>query len=418
MLMNTENAVIADFHVHSRFSMATSRKMDLENMVVAAQHKGIDLLATGDFTHPEWMNEIQQKLVPAESGWYRLKPEIESRLVERIPETCRSPVRFMLVGEISCIYRQGGKVRKGHYLIFMPHIEAAKRFCARLSQYGNLCSDGRPILGISAVQLLEMVLEQATEAFVVPAHIWTPWFSLFGSKSGFDSVEECFGDLSDQIFALETGLSSDPPMNRAISGLDRFTLISNSDAHSPAHLGREANVFYGERSFSGIRKALDGTRPDDFAGTIEFFPEEGKYHHDGHQACHIRSHPNQSLQWENRCPVCGKPLTIGVLNRCLSLSDREANDCSKLPFTYSIPLLEIISQLTGRGVHTKTVQNAYFSLLSKLGPELDILHRKTVSEIEEKADPSLAHAIANMRNRNVHIEPGYDGVYGQIIVKI
>jgi uncharacterized protein (TIGR00375 family) len=390
--------------------------MDLENISIAAQHKGIDIVATGDFTHPEWMNEIQQKLVPAESGLYRLKPEIELQLIERIPESCRSPVRFMLVAEISCIYKQAGKVRKGHYLVFMPNIEAAKRFCDRLSQCGNLCSDGRPILGISAVQLLEMVMEQTTMAFVVPAHIWTPWFSIFGSQSGFDSVEECFGDLSNQIFALETGLSSDPLMNRAISGLDRFTLISNSDAHSPEHMGREANVFCGEISFAGIRKALDGTRPQDFWGTIEFFPEEGKYHYDGHKGCNVCCHPNQSHQWNNRCPVCGKSLTIGVLNRCFSLSDRKTDNCQDIPFVYSVPLLEIISQLTGRGVHTKTVQHAYFSLLSKIGPELDILHWKTISEIEENTNSFMAHAIFNMRNRNVHIEPGYDGVYGKIIV--
>lgn len=416
MNLNSETIFLADFHVHSRYSMATSRKMDLENLYIAAQTKGLDILATGDFTHPGWLSEIRGKMMVAEEGLYRLKWDIERQLIDSVPESCRDSVRFILISELSCIYKQDGKTRKGHYLVFMPNIEVATRFCTQLSRYGNLSSDGRPILGISAYHLLEMVLNHSEKAFLVPAHIWTPWFSIFGSRSGFDTVEECFGDLSDFIFALETGLSSDPPMNRAISGLDRFSLISNSDAHSPQHLGREANIFQGERSFTGIRNALDGKKPENFLGTIEFFPQEGKYYYDGHQSCNVCCHPSQSKRWDNRCPVCGKPLTIGVLNRCRKLSDRGKDLCLDKPFLYTIPLCQMIAQVTGKGIHTKTVQGIYTALLSTFGPELELLHSISIAKIKENADDVVATAIDNMRNQQVRIQPGYDGIYGKVLV--
>lgn len=405
----------ADFHVHSRYSMATSKRMEVEFIFAASQLKGLGVVGTGDITHPAWMSDIRRKLVPAEPGLYAIHPDLAVSIETTVPESCRNPVRFMLTAEISCIYRQDNQVRKGHYLVLMPDMASAERFCRRLETIGNLKADGRPILGISAYRLLEMVLETSEKAFLIPAHIWTPWFSVLGSKSGFDSIEACFGKLHDQVFALETGLSSDPAMNRMISALDRFCLVSNSDAHSPEHLGREANVFCGDCSFEGIRKALDGKNPQNFLGTIEWYPQEGKYHLDGHAACHFRCLPEETQQMNQRCPICGKPLTIGVLNRCQRLSDRSEQATLDRMVWYSVPLVELISQITGKGVRTKQVQRIYTDMLAALGPELDILHRLSLETIEQ-VHPVLAKAIGNMRKGNVAVDPGFDGKYGSVRV--
>ncbi len=301
---------IADLHVHSHFSRATARSLDLENLYISAQLKGITVVATGDITHPEWFKEISKKLEPAESGLYRLKKNIEKICDEHVPLSCRSNVRFMLNSEISSIYKKKGKTRKIHNLVFLPDMSVAKLFNLKLAKIGNIASDGRPILGIDARNLLEMLLETSDEAFLVPAHIWTPWFSLLGSKSGFDSVNECFEDLSSQVFAVETGLSSNPSMNWRVSFLDKLTLISNSDAHSPDKLGREANIFNTELSYPAMKIALQHRNSKIFLGTYEFYPEEGKYYYDGHRNCSIRFSPEMTLNNGGNCPVCGKPLTI------------------------------------------------------------------------------------------------------------
>jgi len=303
---------IGDLHVHSKFSRATSKNLDFENLYIFSQLKGITVLGTGDCTHPGWFSEISTKLVPAEPGLFRLKKDIERICDQQVPGACRGPVRFMLQSEISNIYKKDGKTRKNHNLVFFPDLDAAARFNQKLDRIGNIKSDGRPILGLDARNLLEILLEVDDRAFFVPAHIWTPWFSLLGSKSGFDTVEACFEDLSDHIFAVETGLSSDPEMNWRVSQLDRMTLISNSDAHSPAKLGREANIFNTDLDYLSIKDAIAAGDGETFTGTIEFYPEQGKYHFDGHRKCRIRLDPGQTRKIEGICPVCKKPLTLGV----------------------------------------------------------------------------------------------------------
>lgn len=314
---------IADLHIHSKYSRATAKNSDIENIYKAAQIKGIQLVGTGDFTHPDWFLEIQEKLEPADNGLFKLKKEIEDTIKDDIPGPCRDDVRFILVTEISNIYKKEGRTRKNHNLVFMPGIEEAAEFRRRLDKIGNINSDGRPILGLDARDLLEISLEVADKSFLVPAHIWTPWFSVLGSKSGFDSIEECFGDLSSHIFALETGLSSDPAMNWRVSSLDKYALISNSDAHSPMKLGREANLFDTDLDYYSVLNALKENNNKTFTGTIEFYPEEGKYHYDGHRKCNICFKPEETKKYNGVCPVCEKPLTIGVLNRVYELSDRE-----------------------------------------------------------------------------------------------
>ena len=302
---------IADFHVHSKFSRATSKNLDLENLYIAAQIKGVTVVGTGDFTYPGWFSEISEKLQPAEPGLFKLKDEHAAICDAQVPRSCRAEVRFILSTEISNIYKKNDKTRKNHNLIMMPDLAVAETFNARLDKIGNIKSDGRPILGLDARNLLDILLETSQEAFLIPAHIWTPWFSVLGSKSGFDSIEECFDDLTPYIFAVETGLSSDPPMNWRVSGLDGLTLVSNSDAHSPQNLGREANIFNTDLSFGAIKAALKNGDRNHFLGTIEFYPEEGKYHFDGHRNCNVRLHPQETIKNNGKCPVCGKPLTIG-----------------------------------------------------------------------------------------------------------
>ncbi|RJQ68955.1 MAG: DNA helicase [Desulfobacteraceae bacterium] len=407
---------IADFHIHSKYSRATAKNLDLENIHKAAQIKGVSVIATGDFTHPAWWQEIKAKLEPAEDGLFALKPDVARICDTQVPAACRRLIRYLLVTEISNIYKKNGRTRKNHNLVFMPSLDAAERFNRRLDDMGNIRSDGRPILGLDARNLLEVVLETSSAAYLVPAHIWTPWFSLLGSKSGFDSIAECFEDLSPYIFALETGLSSDPPMNWRVSALDRFTLISNSDAHSPAKIGREANFFNAEISYMGIRNALAGADAGGFQGTIEFFPEEGKYHIDGHSACHFRCMPRQTRGLGQRCPVCNKPLVLGVLYRVDELADRSEGERppGAKPYTSMIPLEEILAEVFQTGAASKRVRNTYVQLLQRYGAELDILRTIPRDDLDRSGVALLGEAVERMRNGAVHFEPGYDGEYGQV----
>ncbi|NJB68245.1 uncharacterized protein (TIGR00375 family) [Desulfobaculum xiamenense] len=394
--------------------------MNLRSLSAWARVKGLDVLATGDFTHPAWMAEIEDMLEQDDSGLLTLRDprrlEREIPLLEGYPLSGR--VRFMLCTEISSIYKRGGRVRKNHNLVFMPTLDMAKSFTRRLAQVGNLESDGRPILGLDARDLLEMVLETGPNAFLVPAHIWTPWFSLFGSKSGFDSVEECFGDLSSEIFAMETGLSSDPDMNRMWSALDRYRMISNSDAHSGEKLAREANLFSGEMSYEGIYRALRGEALGHrFLGTLEFFPEEGKYHLDGHRACGVVMDPQETRARGGLCPVCGKPLTVGVLNRVMELADRETplQPSGQPGFSSLVPLPEIVGEVLGVGPSSKKVQAFYGRLIARFGSELAVLQEVPLEDIAHVSTP-LAEGIARMRRGQVLRQPGFDGQYGVITV--
>ncbi|MCP4683150.1 MAG: UvrD-helicase domain-containing protein, partial [Desulfobacterales bacterium] len=402
---------IADLHIHSHFSRATSKTLDPEHLSLWAQKKGISLIGTGDFTHPGWISELQDKLVKADNGIYKLKPALQKTVDSQVPPSCLRPTRFLLSGEISCIYKKNGKTRKIHNLVLLPDIASVLKLNERLDRIGNIHSDGRPILGLDARDLLEIVLETSDKAFFIPAHIWTPWFSLFGSKSGFDTLEECFEDLKGHIHALETGLSSDPPMNRCLSSLDKYLLVSNSDAHSPGKLGREANIFDTEMDYKKIIRAMmDG---NGFLGTIEFFPEEGKYHLDGHRKCGVRLQPTETREHQGVCPVCGKPLTVGVLNRVHELSDRDTPIRSK-DFISLIPLTEVLSEVLGCGPATKKVSTLYERLLAELGPELEIMMDVSLEDLEISGGPVLMRGIDRMRRNQVIRKGGFDGEFGVI----
>ncbi|MCG2830908.1 MAG: UvrD-helicase domain-containing protein [Desulfobacteraceae bacterium] len=409
---------ITDLHVHSKFSRATAKNMDLENLYISAQLKGITVVATGDFTHPGWFSEIKEKLQPAEEGLFKLKNELSQKCDEKVPLSCRNKVRFLLSSEISNIYKKKGKTRKNHNLVFMPDLDSAYKLNLKLDKIGNIKSDGRPILGLDVRDLLEIILETSESALFIPAHIWTPWFSLFGSKSGFDSIDECFEDLSPYIFAVETGLSSDPPMNWRVSGLDGLTLVSNSDAHSPLNLGREANIFNTDLSYSKIMSAIKTGNPEEFLGTFEFYPEEGKYHLDGHRKCKVCLKPNQSMANNGLCNVCGKPLTLGVLYRVEELADRPEGSRPKKshPYYNLIPLAEILSEILNVGPKSKKVQLNYMATLESLGPELETLHNLSIRDIEKAGIPLLGEAVNRMRKKQVTVFPGYDGEYGKVKV--
>ncbi|PJB35196.1 MAG: hypothetical protein CO107_11265 [Deltaproteobacteria bacterium CG_4_9_14_3_um_filter_51_14] len=402
---------LADLHIHSRYSRATSKGLSPETLFIWARKKGLTLLGTGDFTHPAWVGELKEKLREAEPGLYCLSPEISDTLSSAIPESCRGMTRFILSGEISCIYKKDGKTRKVHHLLLMPGLQSLGRFNRRLERIGNLGSDGRPILGLDSRDLLEIMLESDPLSLLIPAHIWTPWFSVFGSKSGFDTLEECFGDLTAHIRAFETGLSSDPPMNRLLSGLDRLNLISNSDAHSATKLGREATVFGTSLSYAAVRNAI--TTGEGLEGTVEFFPEEGKYHLDGHRNCNIRYAPAQTAALGEKCPVCGRALTVGVLNRVMKLADRRTPLIPK-PFLSVIPLAEILSEIMNCGEGTRKVMDQYEKMLTEMGPELEILLYHPIESICSRLGPILAEAISRMRANRVIKEEGYDGKFGKI----
>ncbi|MFZ5774420.1 MAG: UvrD-helicase domain-containing protein [Thermodesulfobacteriota bacterium] len=407
---------IADLHIHSPYSRATSPSGDLAGLCAWARIKGIQVVATGDFTHPAWFNRLKEELVPAEPGLFRLKDEtVPPALPGVIP--AETPIRFLLSAEVSSIYKRHGKVRKVHNLLYAPDFASAERINATLAGIGNIESDGRPILGLDSRDLLEIMLEKAPEGFLAPAHIWTPWFSLFGSKSGFDTIEECFGDLADHVFALETGLSSDPDMNRRIAALDRFALFSNSDCHSPSKLGREANLFNTELSYFALRDAL--RRPNDggFAATIEFFPEEGKYHCDGHRNCKVCLEPEETRKLAEKCPVCGRPLTVGVLHRVLELADRaQPLYPAGAPTVHSlIPLPELLGEIMEAGPATKGVIEQYARLISRFGSEFSLLLDTPTEEIAT-VSPVLAEAVGRVRAGKVIRTPGYDGEFGVIRV--
>ncbi len=407
---------IADLHVHSKYSRATAKNLDLENLYIAAQLKGVTVVGTGDFTYPAWYEEISDKLVAAEPGLYKLKDDLARHCDVEVPDSCRAPVRFMLVTEISNIYKKNGRTRKNHNLVFAPDVDVARRFSNRLDKIGNIRSDGRPILGLDAHDLLEMLLDTSEEAFLIPAHIWTPWFSVLGSKSGFDSIEECFEDLTPHIFAVETGLSSDPAMNWRVSSLDGFTLVSNSDAHSPLNLGREANVFNTALAYAEIKSALKTADPEKFLGTLEFYPEEGKYHIDGHRACNISLWPATTLKHDGLCPVCNKPLTLGVLHRVEELADHKEGrkPARHSPYRSIIQLADILSDVMRVGPKSKKVTRAYQTILQQLGSEFNILQNMDFEEIEKAGIPLLAEGIRRMRHQEITVIPGFDGQYGRV----
>ena len=408
----------ADLHVHSKYSRATSRNCDLEHLALWARKKGIGIVATGDFTHPAWRADLKEKLVPAEPGLFRLRPDLERAVEERLPPACRSEgtvVRFMLSVEISTIYKKFDRTRKIHHLIYTPDFDSTDRVVDSLSRIGNLHSDGRPILGLDSRHLLEIALESGPGSYLVPAHIWTPWFAALGSKSGFDAIDECYGDLAPHIFAVETGLSSDPPMNWRVSSLDRFRLVSNSDAHSPEKLGREVCVFDTDLDYFALRRALE--TGEGYGGTLEFFPEEGKYHLDGHRTCNVRLSPRETREREGLCPACGKPLTVGVMHRVEDLADRSgevAPPATAGAMQSLIPLPEILSEIHQVGPKSKRVARHYESLLGRLGPELPLLDSLPLEDIRPAASPLLAEAVSRLRRQEVVREAGYDGVYGTI----
>jgi len=402
---------IADFHVHSKYSRATSPEMSPEGLWRWSQLKGIKVVGTGDFTHPLWIDELQKKLEPAAAGLFSLKKKFRA---DTVPKSCKADISFILSAEISCIYRKNDKTRKVHCIVIAPAFDDALRINKRLSTIGNLSADGRPILGLDAKGLLKIVMEESPEALLIPAHIWTPHFSVFGAASGFDSLEECFDELTPHIHALETGLSSDPAMNWRLSSLDTLTLISNSDAHSPRKLGREANILDAEISYASILSALKTGRG--FSGTIEFYPEEGKYHADGHRACGVCLSPEETIRHNYLCPVCGRKVTVGVLHRVAKLADRDDGFRPKGAPSYRsiIPLEEIIAETRKVGVNSKAVENVYTKLLDDLGNEFRILLEVPVEDIERSGFPQVAEAVSRMRANRISIAPGYDGEFGRI----
>ncbi|HEY63354.1 MAG TPA: UvrD-helicase domain-containing protein [Caldilineae bacterium] len=408
--------LVADFHIHSHYSRATSRDLTIPHLAIWAQRKGVHIVGTGDITHPGWTAELKETLEPAEEGLFRLKEDVAKAVAEGVPPACQGTVRFILTGEISNIYKKNGRVRKIHNVVFVPSFEAAEKLQAALEKISNIRADGRPILGLDSRDLLEIVLEIDPDCHLVPAHIWTPWFSLLGSRSGFDAVEECFDDLTPHIFALETGLSSDPPMNWRVSALDRYTLISCSDAHSPQKLAREATLFDTELAYTAIFDALKTGDLKACLGTIEFFPEEGKYHYDGHRKCGISWDPKTTLAHGGLCPVCGKPVTVGVMHRVETLADRPegARKPNAHPFHSLIPLTEILGELLGVGSGSKRVRREYERLLAHLGPELAILMDVPLEAIATVGGDRLAAGIGRMRQGQVTAIPGYDGEYGII----
>ncbi|MBI4709279.1 MAG: DNA helicase UvrD [Candidatus Portnoybacteria bacterium] len=417
---------IADFHIHSKYSRATSRDMDLEHLDYWAKIKGINILGTGDFTHPLWFKELKSKLEPAEPGLFKLKPQtakLKNGNNWYLPPSQPEPVRYILTSELSCIYKKNDRTRKIHLIVFAPNLEFVEKFNTHLGWLGNLKADGRPILGLDAKEVAKIALNLSSEAMIVPAHIWTPWFSVFGSMSGFNSISECFDEYSKYIYAAETGLSSDPAMNWRVSMLDDITLISNSDSHSPQKIGREANILEGkELSYKKINEALRlGRRaplsnPLRMTSTIEFFPEEGKYHFDGHRVCKISFSPEETKKHKGICPVCSRPLTIGVMNRVDVLANRSVGYKLQgaIPFSSLIPLEEIIADTIGVGTGTKAVEREYRELLNRFGTEIKILMEIPKDELEKSVKAEIAEGIIRVREGKVKVEPGYDGEYGKV----
>jgi uncharacterized protein (TIGR00375 family) len=393
--------IIADLHLHSRYSRATSRDMDVENMARWARIKGLTLLGTGDFTHPVWLRELRAKLTPTDRGLFTYEG-----------------AHFMLTVEVSNIYTAGGRLRKIHNIIFAPSFPVVDKINAVLGRFGNLMADGRPTLTLPTDRMVEYLMEISPDCMLVPAHVWTPWFSLYGSMSGFDSMAECFGDQLRHIAAVETGLSSDPPMNWRLSELDRVVLISNSDAHSPAKLGREANVFACELDYYEILRVLREKDTARFLYTIEFFPEEGKYHYDGHRSCNCRMTPRQTKAHGGRCPVCGRAPTVGVLHRVEDLADRDEGYVPEgaIPYRNLIPLEEIIAEANGSRPGTAGVREEYLKLCKAFGGEFNVLLDAPVEEVCRLSGARIAEGLRRVREGRVSIAPGYDGVFGEISI--
>jgi uncharacterized protein (TIGR00375 family) len=394
---------IADLHLHSKYSRATSRDMEVDTLALWAKRKGIKLLGTGDFTHPLYLLELKAKLEPTGKGLYTLKSDPEG-------------THFILSAEVSNIYSQGGKGRRIHTLILAPSFEAVDRINGKLSRYGKTSSDGRPIFGFTAKDLVRMILDLSPESLLIPAHAWTPWFSLFGANSGFDSIEECFEEETPNIFAIETGLSSDPEMNWRLSALDGITLVSNSDAHSPNKIGREANIFNCDLDFGAITEAIRRKDPRRVLFTIEFFPEEGKYHYDGHRNCGILFSPKETRRHKGLCPVCGKPLTVGVMNRVEQLADRPEGfiPAQAIPALHCVPLDEIIADALGVGSNAASVEKEYLRMVEQGGSEFDILLELSPEELASFTPPRILEGILRVREGRLWITPGYDGVFGKI----
>ncbi len=389
----------ADFHIHSRYSRGTSPALELPELARWAGIKGIRVVGSGDFTHPLWFRDMKTSLNETAAGLYSL-------------ENKKPTVHFILSSEISLIFKQGGRVRKVHLLLLAPSLASVEKINAALGRRFNLGADGRPILGASARDISAEILDIDDRVLIIPAHIWTPWFSALGSRSGFDSLEECFGDCAPNIHAVETGLSADPSMLARVSSLERYTVLSNSDAHSAPNLGREANEFDCPLTYDGIARAI---RDNAVVRTIEFFPEEGKYHHDGHRLCGVSLSPAQTRELGGNCPACGKPLTLGVLYRVEELADRTAQGRAR--FSYQIPMRQILSQILACGEHSQKVSRRYFSLIERLGPEFTILQDLPIRAIAAE-DETLAAAIQAMRENRVRRVPGYDGVYGKITLEM
>ncbi|GIH75648.1 hypothetical protein Plo01_20770 [Planobispora longispora] len=404
----------ADLHVHSKHARACSKDSDLAHLTWWARRKGITLMGTGDFTHPVWFAELRENLVPAEPGLFRLRDDLDRDICRTLPPRLASgEVRFMLSVEVSTVYARGGRTRKIHHLLYAPDFDVAEELNRRLAQAGDLTEDGRPTLRMDARDLLETTLDSGDGAYLVPAHVWTPWFGVLGSKAGFDTIEECYGDLSDRLFALETGLSSDPAMNWKVSGLDRYRMVSYSDAHSPPMLGRETTVFDTDLDYFAVLRAL--RTGEGHAGSVEFFPEEGKYHVDGHRKCGVRMEPRETREHGGICPVCRRRLTIGVLSRVEELADRPdgARPDGAAGFHSAVPLPEIVGEILGVGPKSKKVVAEVDRLTAALGPELTILEDLPPDEIAAHSPP-LAEAVARLRRCEVIREPGYDGVFGTI----
>jgi uncharacterized protein (TIGR00375 family) len=419
--------IIADFHIHSKYSRATSQDMDLEHLHFWAKAKGINVVGTGDFTHPGWILELKKKLEPKGGGLFKLKKEFELGPQEiyksKLPEiSLNREIYFLLTSEISCIYSKNGRVRKIHLLILAPDFEAVEKISVQLSWIGNLKSDGRPILGLDSLDLAKIVFNSSPKCLVIPCHAWTPWFSIFGANSGFDSIEECFEDKTKYIKAIETGLSSDPEMNWRLSALDNIILISNSDAHSPQKLGREANVLELENlSYENIAKALSekGMGENKMLYTVEFFPEEGKYHFDGHRFCGVRLSPKETIKNNYRCPKCGKLVTVGVAHRMEKLADREEGIAAPLGSAGSrhlIPLEEIIAECLGTKPGTKGVLFEYKNLVSEFGSEFSLLLSDNLEKLSDVASAKIKEGIKRVWEGKINILPGYDGTYGIISI--
>ena len=402
---------IADLHVHSHYSRATSPDMCPEGIWKWAQLKGITVIGTGDFTHPQWIKELKEKLDPLGNGLFRLKKKYWT---DDVPESCQAEVSFILSAEVSSIYSKNSKTRKVHSILLAPDVASVERLNLALSKIGNLKSDGRPILGLDAKKLLQITLDVSPDAMLIPAHAWTPHFSVLGAASGFDSLQECYEELTPHIHAIETGLSSDPLMNWRLSALDAITLVSNSDAHSASKIGREANILDTDITYAAMMQAIK-TRKG-FLGTIEFFPEQGKYHYDGHRNCRVSLTPKETIRHNYLCPACGKKVTVGVMHRVEKLANREEGfTLAGAPsFASIIPLPEIIAEGLECGVNTKKVNALYLPMLDRLGNEFKILLDVPLDDIERAGTALIREAVSRMRAGNVHIAPGYDGEFGKV----